>query len=60
MRAEVLMPRYEFFCEDCKKEFEVILTLAEYEKGDVKCPTCGGKKVHQEAAAFFAVTSKKS
>ncbi len=54
------MPRYEFFCEDCKKEFEVILTLAEYEKGELKCPTCGGKKVHQEAAAFFAVTSKKS
>ncbi len=54
------MPRYEFFCEDCQKEFEVILTLAEYEKGEVKCPKCGGKKVQQEAAAFFAVTSKKS
>jgi putative FmdB family regulatory protein len=54
------MPRYEFFCEDCQKEFETILTLAEYEKGQVKCPKCGGKHVHQEAAAFFAVTSKKS
>lgn len=32
------MARYEFYCEDCKKPFEV----------------------HQEAAAFFAVTSKKS
>jgi putative FmdB family regulatory protein len=54
------MPRYEFFCEDCQKEFELILTLAEYEKGNVKCPKCGGKHVHQEAASFFAVTSKKS
>jgi putative FmdB family regulatory protein len=54
------MPRYEYFCEDCQKEFEVILTLAEYEKGKVKCPKCGGKRVRQEAAAFFAVTSKKS
>jgi ssDNA-binding Zn-finger/Zn-ribbon topoisomerase 1 len=38
----------------------VILSLAEYEKGHIKCPKCGGKKVHQEAATFFAVTSKKS
>jgi len=26
------MPRYEFFCEDCQKPFEIILTLTEYEK----------------------------
>ena len=57
---EVAMPCYEFYCEDCKKPFEIILTLAEYEKNKVKCPKCSGKHVHQEAAAFFAVTSKKS
>ncbi len=56
----VVMPRYEFFCEDCKKPFETILTLAEYEKNKIKCPKCGGKHVHQEAAAFFTVTAKKS
>jgi len=54
------MPCYEFFCEDCNKSFEVILTLAEYEKGKIACPKCGGTNVHQEAAGFFAVTSKKS
>ena len=51
------MPRYEFYWEDCNKPF---LTLEEYEKGQIKCPTCSKKHVHQEAAAFFAVTSKKS
>jgi putative FmdB family regulatory protein len=54
------MPCYEFYCEDCNKPFETILTLAEYEKDEIKCPKCGGEHVHQEAAAFFAVTSKKS
>jgi len=54
------MPRYESYFEDCKKPFGVILTLAEYEKGKVKCPKCGREHIHQEAAAFFAVTSKKS
>ena len=58
--SEVFMPRYEFCCEDCKKPFEVILSLAEYEKGKIKCPNCGREHVRQEAAAFFAVTSKKS
>jgi putative FmdB family regulatory protein len=57
---EFAMPYYEFYCEDCQKPFEIILTVAEYEKGRIKCPKCGGKHVHQEPAAFFAVTSKKS
>jgi putative FmdB family regulatory protein len=54
------MPRYEFYCEDCEKPFEAILTLAEYEKNSPPCPKCGGKHVHQVAATFYAVTSKKS
>jgi len=54
------MPRYEFYCDDCKKVFELILTLVEYEKGKVRCPKCGKEHVHQEAAAFYAVISKKS
>ena len=54
------MPRYEFYCGDCNKPFELIITLAEHEKGKIKCPKCGSTKVQQEAAAFFAVTSKKS
>lgn len=54
------MPRYEFYCEDCKKPFELILSLAEYEKSKIKCPKCGSEHVQQEAAAFFTVTSKKS
>lgn len=47
------MPHYEFYCEDCNKPFEVILTLEEYEKGQIKCPACSKKHVHQEAAAFL-------
>ena len=54
------MPRYAFYCEACKKPFETILTLAGYEKSKIKCPKCGGAHTHQDAAAFFAVTSKKS
>jgi hypothetical protein len=37
-----------------------VLHIAELEKGHVKCPECASEKVHQEVAAFSAVTSKKS
>jgi putative FmdB family regulatory protein len=54
------MPQYEYLCIKCKKTFSLIMTLAEYDKGNVACPKCKGKKVEQKVAPFFAVTSKKS
>ena len=57
---EGLMPHYEYLCTECNKKFSVVLTLDEHEKGKVKCPKCGGTKVEQEWAAFYATTSKKS
>jgi putative FmdB family regulatory protein len=41
------MPLYEFFCHTCKKTFSKILTLAEYEEGEVICLHCGSRKVEQ-------------
>lgn len=54
------MPSYEYHCKECKKTFTVNQSLQDYEKGRVSCPKCKSKKVEQRAAAFFAVTSKKS
>lgn len=54
------MPNYEYLCKECKKTFTIMQTLEEYAKGRVACPKCKSKKVEQKAAAFFAVTSKKS
>jgi putative FmdB family regulatory protein len=54
------MPHYEYLCTECNKRFSVALTLEEHEKARVKCPKCGGTKVEQQWAAFYATTSKKS
>ena len=54
------MPVYEYFCDACKKEFEKILTLQEHDEEEIRCPKCGSDQVHQLAASFAAVTSKKS
>ena len=56
------MPQYEFVCQECKKPFTKVLTIAEYEKDKdaMNCPACGSTKTERQWAAFFAVTSKKS
>jgi putative FmdB family regulatory protein len=54
------MPQYEFLCLACDKRFSLVLTLAEREKQEIKCPKCGSPNVEQQGAAFYAVTDKKS
>jgi putative FmdB family regulatory protein len=54
------MPVYDYVCKDCRKTFERILTLHEHDSEQMRCPHCGSKNIEQEAAAFYAVTSKKS
>jgi putative FmdB family regulatory protein len=59
-REEGAMPRYEYLCPACNKKFSIVLTLAEHEKGQVKCPKCRSRKVEQQWSALYATTSKKS
>jgi len=54
------MPRYEFFCRDCKRLFSTVLSLVDYAAGEVLCPRCGSKEVEQCWSAYSTITSKKS
>ena len=54
------MPRYEFVCEKCSKLFEVIMTISQREKSDVKCPGCKDSKVVPQLSGFMAQTANKS
>lgn len=58
--GEVTMPHYEYLCQACNKKFSLVLTVAEHDKGNIKCPKCGSSNVEQQWAAFYATTSKKS
>ena len=53
------MPHYEFYCEQCKKEVTLTLSIGERERRDYKCPDCGGKKLQPLMGTFFSQTSKK-
>ncbi|MGE5304909.1 MAG: FmdB family zinc ribbon protein [Alphaproteobacteria bacterium] len=57
------MPTYEFLCKKCKKRFERICSLEEYDretKRKIKCPKCGSTSVVRQISAFQVKTSKKS
>jgi len=54
------MPHYVFICKDCHAEFEEVLHMDELGKKQIRCPKCKSTNVEQAAAAFAAVTSKKS
>lgn len=54
------MPMYDYKCQDCGKESLIVLTLNEHERGDVKCPACGGKNIQPQYSPFITHTTKKS
>jgi putative FmdB family regulatory protein len=54
------MPNYEFYCEKCRKEVALTLTMGERDRGQYQCPGCGSKELQPLMGAFFARTSRKA
>ncbi|MBS3809685.1 MAG: zinc ribbon domain-containing protein [Desulfobacterales bacterium] len=56
------MPRYDFHCRDCEKDFTTEMHVDEYEKNkdSQKCPECGSENVKRKITEFETQTSKKS
>jgi putative FmdB family regulatory protein len=54
------MPHYEFYCEHCKKEVTLTLSIGQRERGDYQCPGCGGKKLEPLMGTFFSQMSRKA
>lgn len=54
------MPEYDFQCENCRHEFTLKLSLAAYEEGHFRCPSCHSEKVRQIISHVNVRTSRKS
>lgn len=54
------MPVYEYFCEGCRKEVAITMTISEHDRGGATCPACGGRDLRQLVGTFFSKTSRKS
>jgi putative FmdB family regulatory protein len=59
-REERTMPQYVFRCEECGKEFEQSMHIADLDHSTARCPHCGSERSERQVAEFSAVTSKKS
>ena len=54
------MPIYEYGCEECGKDFTVVMRISEHGQTEIKCEHCNSSMVHQKLLGFYAKTSKKS
>ena len=54
------MPLYEFYCEKCRREVSLTMTISERDKGKAACPKCGSRDLRPLLGTFFTQTSKKS
>lgn len=49
------MPIYEYVCQDCKKEFEVIRPMSQAD-APMTCATCGGENIKRKLALVTAMS----
>ena len=54
------MPQYEYFCDTCKKEVTLAMTISEHDRGGAACPQCGDRGLRPLVGTFFSKTSRKS
>ena len=54
------MPVYEYYCDKCRGEVQITLTISEHDKAKVACPQCGSTALRPVVSTFFSRTSRKS
>ena len=51
------MPIYEFHCEKCGKDSEILVRSSDWK--DTKCPQCGSAKLEKKFSTFSKKKKKK-
>lgn len=54
------MPVYEYYCDKCRREVQVTLSISAHATAKVACPKCGSKALRPLVSTFFSQTSRKS
>jgi putative FmdB family regulatory protein len=49
------MPLYEYSCLECGIDFESLI-MKRSDIAELKCPSCGGKKLEQKVSAFASIS----
>ncbi len=53
------MPIYEYICQDCKREFEVIRPMNRAD-APMACASCGGEDIKRQISVFYAESGGKA
>jgi len=59
-RGGAAMPVYEYYCDNCRRDVSITLSISEHDKAKVACPQCGGTALRPLVSTFFSQTSRKS
>jgi putative FmdB family regulatory protein len=54
------MPMYEYYCDNCRRDVSVTLSISEHEKATAACLQCGNTALRPLVSAFLSQTSRKS
>lgn len=54
------MPTYQYFCNQCKKRFEVYLTYDEYDRVQVTCPVCYSSNIRRRIGRVRIARTEES
>ncbi|HUF91016.1 MAG TPA: FmdB family zinc ribbon protein [Candidatus Limnocylindria bacterium] len=54
------MPRYDYYCDACRKEVTLTMSIGEHEKASPACPECTGRPLRPLLGTVFTQTSRKS
>jgi len=53
------MPIFEFSCDKCEKDFELLVRSTKWE-GSAACPHCGSKKLQKKLSVFASAGAPAS
>lgn len=53
------MPIYEYICQDCQHEFEVIRPMSQADT-PMACAKCGGEEIKRKISVFYAESGGKA
>jgi putative FmdB family regulatory protein len=54
------MPVYEYYCENCRRDVNITLSITEHDTIKAACPQCGNTALRPLVSTFFSKTSRKS
>ncbi len=53
------MPIYEYICQDCRNEFEIIRPMSQAD-APMACAQCGGENIKRKISVFYAESGGKA